>query len=186
MELMLYTVVAVALVLQRLEGDELRLDVLARPQIGEGARQVLDGGDEDAALLERLLRRRLHAVELEQVAGLVDVVDDVVDRARQLVDVLAVERRDVLRVQELDQLVRQPIALVLPLLHILLRNIGVRELAEPLLDEARRLERVRPCPGEEVVELARARNQSQAHRCLLGRQFGGRRAKVYFATGSSL
>ena len=56
--------------------------------------------DEDPALLDGVPRRRLDPVELEQVADLLDVVDDVVELGRELVDVLAVERRHVLRVQE--------------------------------------------------------------------------------------
>ena len=41
----------------------------------------------------------LDAVEAEQVGRLLEVVDDVVDLGRELVDVLAVERRQVLRVE---------------------------------------------------------------------------------------
>ena len=85
------------------------------------------------ALLDRLAGRRLDAVELEQVGRLLDVVDDVVDRRRELEDVLAVERRHVLGVQELDEVARDPVALVLGRLHVRLGDRGVRELAEARL-----------------------------------------------------
>src|ERR1044072_8102006 len=45
-------------------------------------------------------RLPLDPVEPEQVADFLDVVDDVVELRRELVDVLAVERGHVLRVQE--------------------------------------------------------------------------------------
>ncbi len=85
---------------------------------------------EDARLLDGLAGRRLDAVELEQVGRLLDVVDDVVDRSREREDVLAVERRDVLGVQEPDEVARDPVALVLGRLHVGLRDRRVRELAE--------------------------------------------------------
>ena len=62
-------------------------------------------------------------VEPEQVGGVLDVVDDVVDRLGELVDVLAVERGDVLGVQELDDLPGQVVAVVLELLDVGLADV---------------------------------------------------------------
>ena len=120
---------------------------------------MLGSADEDPALLDRLPRRRLDAVELEQAGGLVHVVDDVVDRGRKLVDVLAVERRDVLRVQELDQVACDRVTLVLGFLHVRLGDRRVGILPEAPLDEAPGLEGVRTRSREEVVELASPWNQ---------------------------
>ena len=53
--------------------------------------KVLDSLDEDPALLERLLHRTVDLVEREEVGRVLDEVDDVVDRLRELVDVLPVE-----------------------------------------------------------------------------------------------
>jgi uncharacterized protein YjeT (DUF2065 family) len=114
---------------------------------------VLDGCDEDAALLDRLPSRRLDAVELEQVRRLFDVVDDVVERGGERVDVLPVERRDVLRVQQLDQLVRQAVALVLEGFYLVMANGAARKVAEALLDAPRGLQRVVAGLTEEGVEL---------------------------------
>ncbi len=69
---------AVALVLVLLQSDEFGLDRARILQLRQGRGEVLDGLDEDAALLERVLRGRLHTVEVEKVARFVDVVDDVV------------------------------------------------------------------------------------------------------------
>ena len=60
----------------------------------------------------------LDPVEPEQVADLLDVVDDVVELGRELVDVLAVERRHVLRVEERDQLACDLVAGRLGRLHV--------------------------------------------------------------------
>ena len=108
----------VALVLDLLHLDDVLRRVAQRLQLGERTRQKLRGGDEELALANGLRRRRLDLVDAEQLGGLVDVVDDVVDRGREPVDVLAVERRDVLRVQELDDLARDAVALVLELLDL--------------------------------------------------------------------
>ena len=94
-------------------------------------------------------RRQLDPVEAEEVGGLLEVVDDVVDLGRELEDVLAVEGRDVLRVEERDQLARDRVAVRLLRLHLLLRDARVRMLAEAALDEARGLERVLAGAGEQ-------------------------------------
>src|SRR3954471_20906157 len=61
----------------------------------------------------RLLERRLDLVEAEVVGDLFRVVDDVVQGARQRVDVLAVDRRDEHLVEAADDVVRDAVALLL-------------------------------------------------------------------------
>ena len=78
------------------------------------------------------------------------------------VDVLAVERRDVLRVQELDQVARDRVALVLSRLHLSLDDRRVRVLAEAPFDQPRGFERVRARLREQVVELGRPGNEATA------------------------
>ena len=111
-------------------------------QVRARDRELLDRLDDDRALLDRVPRRQLDAVEAEQVGRLLEVVDDVVDLGREHVDVLAVERRQVLGVEERDQVARDRVARGLGRLHLLLRHTRVRVLAEAALDEARDLERV--------------------------------------------
>ena len=122
-------------------------------QVGAGERELLDRLHDDRALLHRVPRRQLDAVEAEQVGRLLEVVDDVVDLGREEVDVLAVERGQVLGVEERDQLAHDRVARRLGRLHLLLRDAGVRVLAETALDEARDLEGVFARRGEEGEEL---------------------------------
>ena len=110
-----------------------------------------------------MARRHLDAVEAEQVGRLLEVVDDVVDLGRELVDVLAVEGREVLGVQEGDQLAGDRVPRGLHCLHLLLRDPGARMLAEATLDEPRGLQRVLAGPGEEREELGRPRRQADPH-----------------------
>ena len=144
---------AIAFVLHRLQVDELPLDVSAPLQVGERARQVLAGGHEDGALVQSRFRGRLHAVELEQVARLVDVVDDVVDCGGKRVDVLAVERRHILRVEELDDVVRDLVAGMLDSLQVSLGDRSVGVLPEADLRLPGCFQGVLPRAREEVVEL---------------------------------
>jgi hypothetical protein len=72
----------VALVLELLQPDEVRLDALDVPQPAEGGVEPLDGGDDDPALLERRPGDLVDPVELEQVGRLLDQVDNVVERGR--------------------------------------------------------------------------------------------------------
>jgi hypothetical protein len=73
--------------------DEARRAVLPGAQRGERPRHLLLRPDEHVAELERLLHRRLDAVEDELVGGLLGEVDDVVERGRQAVAGDGVERR---------------------------------------------------------------------------------------------
>ena len=57
-------------------------------------------------------------VGVDVVGGLVDVVADVVDHARESIHVVAVEGRDERLVEEIDHSVRQPVALVLELANV--------------------------------------------------------------------
>ena len=120
------------------------LEVLARD------RELLAGADDDRALLHGVARGKLDAVQAEEIRGLLQVVDHVVDLGRELEDVLAVEGRDVLRVEERDQLARDCVAVRLLCLHLLLRDARVRMLAEAALDEARGLERVLARSGKSL------------------------------------
>src|SRR5919198_1525072 len=150
---------AVTVVLERLQRDELLLHATPRLQVRERRRKMLDRGDQDPTLLDRLLGCRFDAVEFEEVGGLVDVVDDVVDRGRELVDVLAVERGHLLRVQEVDDVVRDAVARVLDLVDVRLRDRRVRVLAEANLGLLRRVEGVRSRLCEQVVKLCGPRDE---------------------------
>jgi hypothetical protein len=82
-----------------------------------------------------LLRRPDRLLDLEEddaIDGLVDEIEDVVDAADQLVDVLSVERRDEGLVQALDRLVRELVADVLEILDLPRAPAEVVEAVEEL------------------------------------------------------
>ena len=110
-----------------------------------------------------MLRRQVDPVEAEQVGGLLELVDHVVDLDREHEDVVAVEGRQVLGVEELDEIARDPVALRLGGFDLLLGDARVRVLTEAAIDEPRDLERVLAGLGEEHEELARPRRERQAH-----------------------
>ena len=84
---------AVALVLQAVDLDQVRAELGARAQAAQRLGDLLAGADEHVGELDRLLHRRLDAVQAELRRGLLGVVDDVVERRRQRVAVAGVERR---------------------------------------------------------------------------------------------
>ena len=108
-------------------------------------------------------RTDVEPVEADQRRRRVDRVHHVVERPRQRVDVLAIERRDERAVEALDDLVRQEVALVLDFLDL----VGL------VPDRALRREHLLEQPGAALqlvgerleigVELLFARNQSERH-----------------------
>ena len=84
---------AVALVLQAMDLDQVRAELGARAQAAQRLRDLLARADEHVGELDRLLHRRLDAVETELRRGVLGVVDDVVERRRQRIAVAGVERR---------------------------------------------------------------------------------------------
>ena len=148
---------------QRVGAEEYRqrraaMNTLVAPQARLGA--DIGAGPSCAG---NLPDQRLDAVEAEQVRCLLEVVDDIVDLGRELVDVLAVEWRQVLRVEELDQVARDLIARGFGRFDLILRHAGVGMLVEPPLDESRDVEGVSPGPGEEDVELGGAGCELDLH-----------------------
>src|SRR5207253_3044915 len=102
----------------------------------------------------------VEAIQPDQRRRRVDGVHDVVERARQRVDVFAIERRDEGPVQPLDDLVGDEVALVLDFLDLLglvpRRPIG----GEHLLEQLRAAVKLVGERLEVVVELLFPRNQT--------------------------
>ena len=133
-------------------------------EVVAGDRELLTRAHDHRALLDRVARRHLHPVQPEQVGRFLEVVDDVVDLGRQLVDVLAVEGRHVLGVQEGDQLPCERVTRGLDGLHLLLGHARVRMLAKATFDEPCDLERVLAGAREQAVELGRPGREAEPHR----------------------
>src|SRR5437899_11248166 len=74
--------------------DPVLLEVLEAAQVRQRLVQQLALADDDAGLMHRDRRRGVDPIEDERVGDLLDVVEDVVERADQAMDLLAVERRD--------------------------------------------------------------------------------------------
>src|SRR5581483_1992980 len=116
---------------------------------------------DDVGLRLRLVRDHLHAVELDVVCRLFDVVADVVEHPREPVEILAVERRHERAVEQGDQLVGEPVALVLSLLDPDGEVLAVGELGEQLDEQAAHLDGVRGRLAVELEELRLLRNESK-------------------------
>ena len=105
----------VALVLEPVDLDEVRRQLGAVAQAAQRGGDLLGAAHEHAGDLLRLLHRRLDAVEPELVGRLLGEVDDVVERARERVDVGGVERRAAVAVagEPGEDVVGDPVALLL-------------------------------------------------------------------------
>src|SRR5436190_9143017 len=103
----------VAVVLEAVDLDPVLLEVLESPEVRERGGKLLARRHQDRRHLDRLLHRGLDLVEPEEVGGLLREVDDVVDLGGERVDVLAVDRRDEGGVHALDEIVGDPIPLLL-------------------------------------------------------------------------
>src|SRR3954447_4382893 len=104
---------AVAVVLEPVDLDGVVRDVI---EVAQPRHRLADGPgrlQQHVGEALRLLHRRLDLVEPEVVGDLLGVVDDVVERRGEAVDVLAVDRRDEGLVEAPDDVVRDPVALLL-------------------------------------------------------------------------
>ncbi len=108
----------VAHVLELPQLVQMRSRVLEALQQRDRVGELAGGAPDDLRLLARLQADLAHAVRDDPPGRLVDVVADVVERAGEAVHVVPVERRDEGAVEEIDELVRQAVALVLELLHV--------------------------------------------------------------------
>ena len=144
----------VALVLELPQLDQLAPRVLEALELADGLLQLRRRALDHGRLLPRV-RPDLRDAVAEDVPGrLVDVVADVVERAREAVHVVAVERRHERAVQQVDDLVRQAVALVLGLLDVARERVAVvREPVEEPHEQTRDLDVVRRRLVVEVVEL---------------------------------
>src|SRR6476659_4184865 len=143
------------------EGLDLH-DPLRRPpqglQLREQLRELLRRLDEQPGELERLLRRRLDAVEAEQLRR----VRDVVDREGERDQVVTVEGGLEEGVRHRDQLRDDTVGLVLELLDVVLRRAR-RPLPEALVDCAHDCERRLACRRDLRVQLAAAATETDPH-----------------------
>src|SRR4051794_29823382 len=146
----------VALVLEAMDLGRLVGDVVERPHLRHGQPDLARGLEQDVREALRLLHRRLDLVEHEEVRDLLGEVDDVVQRRGQGDDVLTVDRRDERVVQPLDDVVREPVALLLADQDVARDVLRVREASEHLVEEVGAAHEVARRRLEQVEELALA------------------------------
>src|SRR5215218_1268622 len=127
----------VAVVLEPVDLDRVVGDVpeaaQARHRLGDLARARV----QDLGQGLGLLHRRLDLVEAEVVGDLLRVVHDVVERRRQLVDVLPVDRGDEGLVEALDDVVGDPVAVLLADEDLAGELVALREIPQHLLEQCR-------------------------------------------------
>ena len=139
--------------------DDVVGDVLLRSQPRQRLGDLATGLVQDLGQLDRLVHRRLDAVEAEEVGDLLGEVQDVVEARRQREDVLAVDRRDERRVELVDDVVGDPVALLLGEQDLPGQVRPLRPALQHLLEHAGGLHDVRGGLLEEVVELALLRHE---------------------------
>ena len=118
---------------------------------------------DDMGLLGRLAADLTDAVARDLLGGVVDVVADVVEHAGEPVHVVAVERRHEGAVEQVDDLVRDPVALVLELLDLPRMGVGAAGKSLEQLDQSLRDRHgVRGGAVVELEELALLRDEAEA------------------------
>ena len=138
----------VAHVLELAQLGQMRPRVLEALEQRDRVRELPRRAPDDLRLLPCLQADLADAVGDDPSRRLVDVVADVVERPCEPVHVVAVERRHERAVEEVDELVRQPVALVLELLHVAREVVRARpESGRAARRDARRSRRCSPPPG---------------------------------------
>ena len=127
--------------------------------------QLAAGVVEDPREVLRLVHRRLDAVQREVVGDLLDEVDDVVQRGGEVEDVLALDRRHERRVEALDDVVRDPVALLLADHDLAGELAVVGPAVEHALEDVAGLDDVAPGLLEQVKELALPRREQTGQAC---------------------
>src|SRR3954454_20610983 len=150
---------AVSVVLEPVDLDREVADVAERTQAPDRVVHLAAGLAQDARELLRLLHRGLDPVQPQVVGDLLDVVDDVVERGGEVEDVLALDRRDERLVEALDDVVRDPVALLLADHDVARQLAVVRPPVEHVLEDLAGLDDVAASLLEQVEELALARRE---------------------------
>ena len=154
----------VAVVLQPVQLDRVVRDVPEPAQPRHGLRDLARRRVEHPREVLRLRHRRLDLVQPEVVGDLLGEVDHVVERGGQLVDVLAVDRRHEGLVEALDDVVRDPVALLLADQDLARELVALGVLLQQLLEQSDGALDVPARFLEEVEELTIARRRGRSPR----------------------
>src|SRR4051794_39790563 len=157
---------AVAVVLEPVDLDRVVRHVAEVAQLRHRLGDLAGRLVEDVRELLRLLERRLDLVEAEVVGDLLGVVDHVVERGRERVDVLAVDRRDEGLVEPPDDVVGDPVPVLLADEDVAGELAALGERDEHVLEQARGAQDVAAGLLEEIEELpvTRGEDAGEPHR----------------------
>ena len=141
-------------------------------QVSERRCEVPCRAHHEPALLTGEVGRLGNPIDVEQLARVVDVVHHVVGGGREPVDVLTVERRDVLGVEQRYDLAGHGVADILKCLDLGVLDSG--GVGKALLNQQRGLDRVRSGAREHVEKLRGLGQDRESH---IRRPFDDRRRK---------
>jgi hypothetical protein len=105
----------------------------------------------------------VHVVQRDSGGDVLHQVEDVVHRGDQLVDLIAVERRDECLVKQVDGFVRELVSGLLGFLHVLLVGFRVLQIVDQQLEFAARRDDARCVCIENFKELALGGHESTEH-----------------------
>src|SRR5437867_513623 len=135
-----------------------------RPQTSNGPVGGLDDPDDHLGHGPARRGRLLDPVDDQALGSRLDVVEDVVEPAGEIVDVLAIDRRDERRVEALDDLVGDLVGLMLDFLDRVGLGPRVGEVMHQLVQQGRTLDHVLRLLLEQVEEADFSRNQVEHDR----------------------
>src|SRR5687768_11963294 len=142
----------ITVVLEPMDLDPMGADVLEALELLERANDLLALLHDDRRLLAGGLGRRIDLVEEAGVGHLLDEVEDVVEAADQLVNVLAVERRDERVLELLTDVVAQTVTLALEIAQLAREPLALVVRAEELVEQSRAGQDVVGVVDEELEE----------------------------------
>jgi hypothetical protein len=145
---------AVAIVLQTVDLDREVRDVLERAQARHRLGDLPARLEQDVRQPLGLLHRGLDLVQAHVVGDLLGEVDDVVEPRGQLQDVLALDRSDERLIEALDDVVGDPVALLLADQDVPGELLALGEGAQHLVEQVRGADDVPRGLLEQVEELA--------------------------------
>jgi len=150
---------SVAVVLEPVQLDGVVRDVTEAAQSRHRLRDLPRSRVQHARQVLGLHHGRLDFVEPEIIRDLLREVDHVVERRGELVDVLAVDRRHERLVEALDDVVGDPVAVLLADQDVARQLITLGVLREQLLEQCRGPKDVPARLLEQIEELAIARGK---------------------------
>jgi hypothetical protein len=124
---------------------------------------ALGGRGADMRQLASLRGHHLDVIERDCGGNVLHQVEDVVHRGDQLVDFVAVERRDESLVQQIDGFVRELVCSLFGLLHVLLMDLGVLQIVDQQLEFVARGNNALCVRVEDFKELALGGHESTEH-----------------------